>query len=166
VLLACNADGSDKLAPLVNGKYRSPHCFKNINRLPTKYEANTNSWMNTNIFDDYLTQLDRKLGANNCKILLFIVHCAAHLKNTTFLSNIKVIFLPANCISQLQPLELGITRAVKCHYKKAVDLEDCSYDRWGTAPRCFTDAVGCVVCNVLHTRSLEIDNTLQSRIIL
>jgi hypothetical protein len=50
VLLACNADGSDKLPPLVIGKYRSPRCFKNVRRLPTKYKANTNSWMTTEIF--------------------------------------------------------------------------------------------------------------------
>jgi hypothetical protein len=43
VLLACNADGNDKLPPLVTGKYKSPHCFKNVKRLPTNYEANTNS---------------------------------------------------------------------------------------------------------------------------
>jgi hypothetical protein len=35
VLFACSAGVSDKQAPLVNGKYRSPHCFKNIKRLPT-----------------------------------------------------------------------------------------------------------------------------------
>jgi hypothetical protein len=50
--------------------------------------------------------------------MLFIDQCTAHLKNTTFLSNIKVIFLPANRTSQLQPLSLGIICAVKCHYKK------------------------------------------------
>jgi hypothetical protein len=46
----CNADGSDKLLPLVTEKYESPHCFKNGKRLPAKYEANTNSWMTTRIF--------------------------------------------------------------------------------------------------------------------
>jgi hypothetical protein len=45
VPLACNTDCSEKLPPLVIGKYKSPYCFKNVKRLPTKYEANTNSWM-------------------------------------------------------------------------------------------------------------------------
>jgi hypothetical protein len=36
-------ESSDKLSPLVAGKYRSPRYFKNVRRLPTKYEANTNS---------------------------------------------------------------------------------------------------------------------------
>jgi hypothetical protein len=70
VLFARNADGSDKLPPLVTEKYRSPHCFKNVRRLPTKYEANINSWITTKIFLNYLTQRDIKLGA---KILLSLI---------------------------------------------------------------------------------------------
>jgi hypothetical protein len=35
----------------------------------------------------------------------------------------------------------------------AVDLEDCSHDGWGNAPRCYTDE-----CNALHSRSLKTDN--------
>jgi hypothetical protein len=44
--------------------------------------------------------------------------CAAYPKNTTFFSNIKVIFLPANCATQPQPLYLGVIHAFKCHYRK------------------------------------------------
>jgi hypothetical protein len=51
--------------------------------------------------------------------LLFIDHCAAHPKNTTLLSKVRVVFLPANCSSQLEPLDLGIIHAFKCcHYRK------------------------------------------------
>jgi hypothetical protein len=50
---------------LVSGRYKIPQCFKNVKRLPTKFEANTNSWMNNKIFEDYVIQVDRKLGAKN-----------------------------------------------------------------------------------------------------
>jgi hypothetical protein len=57
VHLACNADGNEKLPPLVTGKYRSSHRFNNVKKLSIKYEANTNSWMTTKIFEDYLIKL-------------------------------------------------------------------------------------------------------------
>jgi hypothetical protein len=68
--------------------------------------------------EDELTEIDRKLGAKNREIVLVIDQHVAHLKNTTFLTNIKVGFLPANCISQLQPLELEIIHVFKCHHRR------------------------------------------------
>jgi hypothetical protein len=57
-LLTSNASDNDKLPPLVTGKYKSPCWFKNVKRLPTKYEANTNSWMTTSMFEGCIMQLD------------------------------------------------------------------------------------------------------------
>jgi hypothetical protein len=138
LLFACNADGSDKLPPLVIGKCTSPRCFKNGKRLPTEYKVNTNSWMTTKVFEDYLTQLDRKLGAQNHTVLIFVDQCGTYPKNTTFLSNSEIVFLPANCTSQLQPLDLEIIHAFKCCFRKQL-IWKTSHDRWGTAPRCYTD---------------------------
>jgi hypothetical protein len=87
---------SDKLPTPLTGKYKIPQYFKNVKRLPTKFEANTNSWVNNKIFEDYIIQLDIKLSAKNCKILLFIDQCAAYLKNTKFLNNNKVVSFAAN----------------------------------------------------------------------
>jgi hypothetical protein len=39
VLLACSANGTAKLPPLVTGNRENPHCFKNVRKLPTKYIA-------------------------------------------------------------------------------------------------------------------------------
>jgi hypothetical protein len=54
-LRAYSAAGSDKLPPVLIGKYRSTHCFKNATKLPTKYDASTNSWINIVVYEGYLT---------------------------------------------------------------------------------------------------------------
>ena len=46
VLLATNADESDKLPPLVIGKSKNPRCLC-VKTKPMEYESNRNSWMTT-----------------------------------------------------------------------------------------------------------------------
>lgn len=41
VALTANMDGSEKLTPLIIGKFRNPRCFKNVRSLPAQYENNT-----------------------------------------------------------------------------------------------------------------------------
>ncbi|XP_054713519.1 tigger transposable element-derived protein 6-like [Uloborus diversus] len=54
------------------------------------------------------------------KVLLFMDQCPAHPRDLPVFDHIKVVFLPANCTSKLQPLDLGIIRCVKVHYKKTL----------------------------------------------
>jgi hypothetical protein len=96
VLLACNADGTDKLPPLVIWKSENPHCFKNVRQLPTKYVANRKAWVTQAIFTDYLRALDAKMSSHNRKILLFLDQCAAHPQDTSYLKNVKVVYFPPN----------------------------------------------------------------------
>jgi len=114
VLLGCNADGTETLPPLANGKYNKPYCYRIIKKLPTKYTANSNSWMTSATFEEFLVQLDCQRGAKNTKILLFMDQCVAHPRDTTALKNIKVTFLPPNCTSHLQLMDKGIIHTFKC----------------------------------------------------
>ena len=53
-LLGCvNATGQHKLKPVLIGKYKKPRCFKNVNMsvLPVHYTAQSNAWMNSDIFE-------------------------------------------------------------------------------------------------------------------
>jgi hypothetical protein len=63
VLLACNTDTD------VSGKHGSLYRLRNVKKRPTKYNANSNSWVTTIIFEDCLTQLDGKMGAKLKKSL-------------------------------------------------------------------------------------------------
>lgn len=117
VLLLANADGSEKFPLLVIGKAKKPRCFKNIKKLPTKYEANTKAWMTSTFFQNQLLAFDAKMGLQNRKVVLFIDQCPAH-KITSQLHNVEIVFFPANCTSELQPLDLGIIQAFKFLYRK------------------------------------------------
>jgi len=118
VLLDCSVDGTEKLLPPVTGKYNKPHCFRNVKKLPTKYTANSNSWMTSTTFEEILVQLDCQIGTKKYKNLAFIDQCAAHTRDTTALQNIEVTFFSPNCTSHLQTLDMGIIHTFKCLYRK------------------------------------------------
>ena len=55
VALCSNADGSEKLKPLVIGKSENPRCFKSFNhKLYVDYKANKKAWMNSVVFADWI----------------------------------------------------------------------------------------------------------------
>ncbi|GBO12743.1 Tigger transposable element-derived protein 6 [Araneus ventricosus] len=117
VLLCANADGSEKLPPLIIGKSKKPRCFKNVKTLPTKYLSNKKSCTTMSFFTDWLKGLDDKMRKQKRRIILFIGQCPAHPPDTNFLKNVTVKFFPANCTSKLQPLDLGVIKSLK-HYRK------------------------------------------------
>jgi hypothetical protein len=120
VLLCCSAEGTGKLVLLVIGKFAKPRFFKNISTLPCKYTNNSNAWMTANIFFHFLRQFDARMGSSNSKVLLFVDKCPAYPPDTTILKNVKVVFLPANCTSRLQPLNLGVIHFLKAKYRKSL----------------------------------------------
>lgn len=120
VLLCCNSDGSEMMKPWVIGKFRNPRCLKNIRHLPCHYNNNTKAWMTCYFFEEFLRYMDSKMGCQNRKVVLFLDNCSAHPKDTASLRNVKVVFLPANTTSHLQPLDAGIIKNVKHFYRKCI----------------------------------------------
>jgi hypothetical protein len=74
VLLGCNADDTETLPPLVNGKYNKPYRYRIVKKLATKYTANSNSWMTSATFGEFLVQLDYQRGAKSTKILKLYIY--------------------------------------------------------------------------------------------
>ena len=66
-----NMDGSEKQAVVV-GKSSKPCCFKNVKTLPFSYFAYRKAWMTSQLFTDVMKTLDRKMIAQNRKIILFL----------------------------------------------------------------------------------------------
>ena len=121
VLLGCNADGSHKLKPMVVGKHLNPRCFKGVNKsnLPCMYRANETAWMNAGLFREYLNYVNEEMIKLDRKIVMLIDGAGAHggMDRISF-SHMKLLFLPANTTSHLQPMDAGIICNTKAYYKK------------------------------------------------
>lgn len=114
--MCTNMDGSEKEKLVIIGKYANPRCFKNVKSLPIKYYNNSTAWMNTKIFRDIVTNFNKRMMKERRKVLLFSDNCSSHKLSDNF-SNVKLIFLPANTTSVLQPLDQGIIHSFKSKYR-------------------------------------------------
>ena len=99
---AASATG-DKLLLLVIGKSKNPICFKNVKPLPSMCKAQEKSWMDSEIFTEWLEQLHRKFLAQNHKVAFIVDKCPAHL-HVLDLTAIDLIFLSPNTTSVTQPI--------------------------------------------------------------
>ena len=120
VMLCANADGTDKLRPLVIGKSQNPRCFKMFNpRLYCDYYANKKAWMVNGILQDFLTSFNKKMKRENRKVLLLMDNAPSHIIPPN-LTNVRCEFLPPTTTSHLQPMDAGIINAYKAHYRRYV----------------------------------------------
>ena len=116
-----NGMGQSEYPPVVIWKSQNPRCFKGVKKesLPVRYYCQSKSWMTGEILHDVLTSLNRSLRAQGRSILLFMDNAGCHPTDLEQkYSNIRVLFLPPNTTSQLQPLDLGIIQNFKLHYRK------------------------------------------------
>ena len=116
ILLTANMTGSDLMKPLVIGTSKKPRCFKNVEFLPVDYQANKSAWMSSKIFTAWLSRIDVRMRLNDRKIALAMDHCPAHPSDARL---IKIELIPPpNTTSVIQPLDGGIIRCLKAHYRR------------------------------------------------
>lgn len=73
--------------------------------------------MTSSIFENYVTDLDRKMTKEKRKIALLLDNCTAH-PQVDNLQSVKLVYLPPNTTSKTQPLDAGIIRCMKAIYRK------------------------------------------------
>lgn len=119
-LLLGTSQTGEKLKPLIIGKSKKPHCFRNINvgSLPVTWKFNSKAWMTSAIFEEWLIELNKKFKRQNREVIFFLDNCTAHPRLN--FSNIRLQFLPPNTTSLIQPLDQGIIRTFKSHYRRTL----------------------------------------------
>ena len=119
VALCANADGTVKIKPFVIAKSRRPHCFgKDFNpEVYVRYRNNKKAWMTGDMFSDWLVWLDRQMKSRDRKVILLVDNASSHTSKKK-LSNVTMHYLPPNTTAHIQPMDGGIIRAFKAHYKK------------------------------------------------
>ncbi|XP_007529517.1 tigger transposable element-derived protein 4 [Erinaceus europaeus] len=116
LVVGTNMDGSEKLPLLVIGKNRNPHCFKGIKSLPVCYEANRRAWMTSEVFEQWMHQLDEKFQAQQRRVVIFVDSFPAHpeVKN---LKSIELAFFPSCLPSKFIAMKQGVIKSLKIKYR-------------------------------------------------
>ncbi|GBO26038.1 Tigger transposable element-derived protein 4, partial [Araneus ventricosus] len=141
ILVCAYMNGSEKQKLTVIEKSQKPRCFKNAKKLPVDYKSNEKAWMTSDLYQKYLRQWDKELARKKRKIVLLIDNCTARIEPSNLQWN-KAVFLPPNTASVLQPMDQGVIRSLKCHYRKQLILRilEC-YDKNKDCAISFLDAV-------------------------
>ncbi|XP_045135007.1 tigger transposable element-derived protein 7-like isoform X2 [Portunus trituberculatus] len=130
ILVGANADGSHRLQPVVVGRSRKPRVLQGLSRLPVEYHDQA-AWFTRDIFKDWFHksfapavrkhQTQYGISAEDVRAVLLLDYSPAHPvtnKLCTKDGRVKVMFLPLNTNSALQPMDQGITDSAKRHYKR------------------------------------------------
>lgn len=134
VMLCANLDGTEKLKPLVVGKYENYKSFRNYfpnepvnsvgqstlgekmaKKFDITYQSNTKSWLTSNLFHDWLVRWDKRLVAYNRKIWIVLDDSSSHRIINAHLQNITLIYTSAT--SKFLPLNWGVLDEFKTRYR-------------------------------------------------
>ena len=77
--------------------------------------------MDSDLFEEWVREQDRKFECENRKILLIVDNCPAH-PQIGGLKAIEMCFLPPNTTSITQPMDQGVIRSLKAKYRSRMNL--------------------------------------------
>ncbi|GBM78016.1 Tigger transposable element-derived protein 6 [Araneus ventricosus] len=116
-----DSTGHQKLKPLVIGRSKNSRCFKGAKSLEADYDFNKKSWMTSENCEKWVQKLDKRMIAECHKIALVFDNSPSHPKESNpKLKNVTVFYLPPNTTSKLQPMDQGVIKKFKIHYRKRI----------------------------------------------
>uniref|UniRef100_UPI00358E7BA4 tigger transposable element-derived protein 1-like isoform X2 n=1 Tax=Myxine glutinosa TaxID=7769 RepID=UPI00358E7BA4 len=126
LLLGGNAAGDFKLKPLLVYHSENPRAFKCMSKasLPVIWKSNPKAWVTLALFEDwfwhhFVPEVKLYCAKNNLpfRLLLILDNAPGH---PTFLDDfhpdIKVLYLPPNTTTLLQPMDQGVIASLKAYY--------------------------------------------------
>ena len=132
VLVGCNATGMHRLKLAVVEKLKNPRAFRGINieqSLPVVYYNSKKAWFNQAIFTEwflshFVSEVRKyqekvlKIAPDDVRAVLVLDNAPAHPSEEKLVNRdgkIKVLYLPPNTTSVIQPMDQGIICAMKRH---------------------------------------------------
>ncbi|GBL65617.1 Tigger transposable element-derived protein 6 [Araneus ventricosus] len=73
--------------------------------------------MTSSIFEEWLVNFDKKMRNQARKVLIVLDNATCHAHGAQ-LKNVKLLFLPPNTTSKLQPLDHGVIKCFKMEYRQ------------------------------------------------
>ncbi len=130
LLLGGNASGDYKIKPMLIYRSQKPRALKGTcmaqNSLPVFWRSNRKAWMTRSLFEDWFLncfcpEVEKYLKCQNLafKVLLILDNAPVHPTALGDLcENVKVIFLPPNTTSLIQPMDQGVISSFKSYYMR------------------------------------------------
>ena len=128
IMVCANASGTHRLPLLMIGKSKKPRCFKNVKNLTVCYKAQSNAWMNSELFyewyrNDFIPEMKqfRKDTKKSGKVILLRDNAPSHT-DVELLNAIdedfEVKYLPPSVTALIQPVDQGVIEKMKRMYRK------------------------------------------------
>ncbi|GFY64242.1 tigger transposable element-derived protein 1 [Trichonephila inaurata madagascariensis] len=118
-----NLSGSLMIKPIIN-RSSTPRVMKNINKtqLPVFWQSNKKSWMTQDLlknwfYNCFIPAVETYTMEKNSyfKVLLVLDNAGCHNIELDH-PNVKIVFLPPNCMSLIQLLDQGVIQTLKMYY--------------------------------------------------
>ncbi|XP_071053644.1 tigger transposable element-derived protein 1-like [Onthophagus taurus] len=129
LLLSGNAAGDFKLKPILVYHSENPRALKGVSKssMPVIWKSNRKAWVTKSVFEDwyrnnFIPEVKDFCSKNNLvfKALPLLDNAPGHpITLNELCPNIKVIFLPSNTTSLIQPMDQTVIGAFKKYYLRA-----------------------------------------------
>ena len=131
--MGANADGSHRLPPVVCGKSARPRALKDcMASLPVPYHSSGKGWFNAEnleetFFKHIVPAIIRhqkevlKISEERIRTLILLDNAPAHPSKGRLVAHngkIRVLFLPTNTTSLIQPMDQGVIHTTKLIYRR------------------------------------------------